>query len=242
MTSPAPRKLVVFDWDGTLMDTTAIIASGMRHAARELGCQVPERSAALRVIGLGWQRALTEAIPDLKPEDYPRFAAVFRDWYLPNEKRVVLFPGVKLLLSRLREKGVRLAVATGKSRPGLDRVLAQTGLGPLFETTVTADEYRPKPDPEMLEAVLLETGVAAQDAVMVGDTTHDLFMARAAKVAAIGVTTGGQRPEELLTASPETLCANTVELAAALGFPGLVTIEEYEAETHAEEAEEKCLE
>lgn len=130
-----PYDLVVFDWDGTIFDTTALIAEGIRFAARELGLAVPAFEAASTVIGLGWQDALRRAVPDLAYEDYPKFGEIFRRWYIPNEARVTLFPGTRRLIEGLHAEGLQLAVATGKSRPGLDRVLEQTGLAPYFVTT-----------------------------------------------------------------------------------------------------------
>lgn len=230
-----PYDLVVFDWDGTIFDTTALIAEGIRFAARELGLAVPAFEAASTVIGLGWQDALRRAVPDLAYEDYPKFGEIFRRWYIPNEARLTLFPGTRRLIEGLHAEGLQLAVATGKSRPGLDRVLEQTGLAPYFVTTRTPDECRPKPNPDMLEEIGIETGVEAARTVMIGDTTHDLFMARDYGCDGIAMLQGAQSASELDVAPAVARCRNTVELAAALGFPELVTPEMLVAERAARE-------
>lgn len=230
-----PYDLVVFDWDGTIFDTTALIAEGIRFAARELGLAVPAFEAASTVIGLGWQDALRRAVPDLAYEDYPKFGEIFRRWYIPNEARVTLFPGTRRLIEGLHAEGLQLAVATGKSRPGLDRVLEQTGLAPYFVTTRTPDECRPKPNPDMLEEIGIETGVEAARTAMIGDTTHDLFMARDYGCDGIAMLQGAQSASELDVAPAVARCRNTVELAAALGFPELVTPEMLVAERAARE-------
>ncbi len=218
--------LVVFDWDGTLMDTTALIARGIMHAAKVLGYPVPSFEEASSTIGLGWQEILQKTIPGCPPSRYPELLELYRTWYLPNEEKVFLFPGARKLLEGLHAEGVTLAVATGKSRRGLDRVFRRTGLGPLFASTHTAEECEPKPHPDMLERIAVETGIDRRRTVMVGDTTHDLFMARNYGCDSIAMTQGAQSVRELMMGEPAALCRSMAELARALGVPHLLTDED----------------
>lgn len=211
--------LVVFDWDGTIMDTTALITKSIQHAAREMGLRVPDDSLASSVIGLDWRRALAKAVPDLPLERAQEFAEIYKTFYLPNEERVWLFDGMSSLVRDLQSAGIMTAVATGKSRRGLDRVLTLTGLGDAFTTTKTADETAPKPHPDMLEEIAVETGADPSRTVMIGDTTHDLFMAKAYGCDAIGMTWGAMPAEELLKASPLALCSTAQQLRAVLERP-----------------------
>lgn len=208
---------VVFDWDGTMMDTTALIVKSIQHAAREMGIPVPSDEVASSIIGLDWRSALRIAVPDLPMERAMEFGEHYQAHYVPNEKRVFLFPGMAELAKELKASGVAVAVATGKSRRGLNRTLETTGLTDLFVTTKTADECTPKPHPEMLEEISIETGVDKSRMVMVGDTTHDLFMAKKFGCDGIGMTWGAMRAEELLKAEPVALVKNAEELRRLLG-------------------------
>lgn len=217
-TLPRPPRwdLVVFDWDGTIMDTTALITKSIQHAAREMGLPVPSDKIASSVIGLGWQRALAIAVPELDLSRAQEFAEHYKQFYLPNEEHVWLFDGMADLVRSLNAAGVQTAVATGKSRRGLDRVLELTRLADAFTTTKTADETAPKPHPAMLEEIGIETGVPPERTVMIGDTTHDLYMARAYHCAGIGMTWGAMRAEDLLPACPVALCDDAAALREAL--------------------------
>jgi len=203
-----PRRrfdLVVFDWDGTVVDSTAMIARCIQKAAADLGLAVPSLERASHVIGLGLQDALARAVPDLPPARIGEFSDRYRFHYFACEPEIVLFDGVRELLVELAEGGAQLAVATGKSRRGLDRAFGATGLGMFFSASRCADETHPKPHPAMLLELTEQLGVDVGDTVMIGDTTHDLEMARAAGTAAIGVTYGAHPREQLASIGPTGL-------------------------------------
>ncbi|GAA4344157.1 HAD family hydrolase [Pigmentiphaga soli] len=213
----AGYALVVFDWDGTLMDSTPSIVAAIQGACRDLGLRVPPDEAASWVIGLGLQDALLRTAPDLPPEQLPRFLDRYRFHYLTRDPQLRLFEGVEALLVRLRDAGVRLAVATGKSRVGLERAFDSTGLRRYFDASRCADESFSKPHPAMLNELLEELEVAPAAAVMVGDTSHDLDMARNAGVHGVGVTYGAHRIDELSACSPQALVGSVAELGQWLG-------------------------
>lgn len=208
--------LVVFDWDGTLVDSPAAIVECIQQASRDLGLEVPDPERASHVIGLGLEDSLRQAVPQLPRERYGEFAASYRRHFLAREDSMPLFAGVPRLLERLRSRGHRLAVATGKSRRGLDYALEQTGLGELFQATRTADEAFSKPHPQMLLDILDELGVSPREAVMIGDTTYDLEMARSARTHAVGVCSGGHGREELLRLEPLACLDQVVDLGTWL--------------------------
>src|SRR3954471_20815536 len=143
-------RLIVFDWDGTLVDSTALIASAIQHACRDIGEPVPEDVVARHVIGLGLSDALAHVAPGLPQERHRDLALRYRHHYLARDPEIPLFDGVREMLDELDARGLLLAVATGKSRVGLDRALAQHGLAHRFIASRCADEGRPKPDPDML--------------------------------------------------------------------------------------------
>ncbi|MEA3084901.1 MAG: phosphoglycolate phosphatase [Paraburkholderia sp.] len=201
--------LIVFDWDGTLMDSTAHITRSIQSACRDLGLPVPADEAASYVIGLGLRDALQIAAPTLDPVDYPRLAERYRFHYLVKDQTTELFVGVREMLQDLRDQGYLLAVATGKSRVGLNRALDQSRLTSLFDGTRCADETFSKPHPAMLHELTRELGQDPGRTVMVGDTTHDLQMAINAGVAGIGVTYGAH-PARSLTALSPTFVASSV--------------------------------
>lgn len=190
-------RMVVFDWDGTLVDSTAAITEAIQEAASDLGLARPSREQASHVIGLGLVDALRLATPDLTPERTPAFIDRYRHHFLARDVDVRPFPGIPELLDELASRDCRLAVATGKSRAGLDRALVQTGWQRLFETSRCADEGAPKPDRWMLDDICRECGLAPTDLVMVGDTTHDLGMARAAGADGLAVTYGAHPAQAL---------------------------------------------
>jgi len=197
VTTNGKFSLVVFDWDGTLMDTTGAIVHAIRQSAADLELPVPSQERAAHVIGLGMLDALAHAVPELTRERIPEYLERYRVHYFSRDATLAPFEGIVGLLERLAASDAWVAVATGKSRAGLDRALEQTGWSRFFVTTRTADEGAPKPDPWMLRDICEELGVAAESAVMVGDTTHDLDMASAAGTAAIGVTYGAHPRAEL---------------------------------------------
>lgn len=201
-------SLVVFDWDGTLVDSAAHIVDSIQAAARDLGLEIPSDHDARHIIGLGLIDAMEYLFPGVATEQYSAVADRYRHHYVTGEGVVKLFDGVEEGLARLEAKGHLLAVATGKSRRGLDRALSDTGLAHYFHATRCGDEGFPKPHPDMLEFLFDELGVERSGAVMVGDTTHDLEMAQAAKIDAIAVAYGAHDPGTLRAARP-TACVDT---------------------------------
>jgi phosphoglycolate phosphatase len=189
--------LVVFDWDGTLSDSTAAIARAIQDAAADLGLPVPDDTTASHVIGLGLHEALARAVPSLAPERIPEYSERYRVHYFAREAQLVLFPGARELLAELRAAGVLLAIATGKSQRGLQRALVSAGLDREFAATRCADQTHPKPHPAMLLELTDELMVAPERTLMVGDTTHDLQMAEAAHAAAVGLTQGAHPYDQL---------------------------------------------
>lgn len=205
-------RLLIFDWDGTLMDSAAHIVASIQASAVDLGLAVPDRERASYIIGLGLREALSHLFPELPEEEHPRLADRYRHHYLGRDHTIPLFVGVEPMLRGLAGRGARLAVATGKSRLGLDRALAQSGLGPLFEVTRTADEAFSKPHPAMLEMILAATGVAAADALMIGDTVHDLEMARNAGMDSLAVSYGAHHGALLAGCAPRVICGSIPDL------------------------------
>jgi phosphoglycolate phosphatase len=187
-----PRRfdLIVFDWDGTLMDSARCIAESLQAACRDLGHAVPSDRDARYVIGLGLNDAMAHVLPGVDPSDYPSVVERYRHHFLSHDSGTTLFSGVAELLQHLRNKGHMLAVATGKTRRGLDRALEQTGLAPHFHATRCADESKSKPDPEMLHWLMKTLAVEPQRTLMIGDTTHDMEMARNAGVPPLGIAHG----------------------------------------------------
>ncbi|KDE40022.1 MAG: HAD-IA family hydrolase [Nitrincola lacisaponensis] len=196
-------ELLIFDWDGTIIDSEASIIQSMQAAARDLTIEEPVDAAVRNIIGLG----LPEAIQMLFPAADGALVQAVRERYVhhflsADPTRSSLFPGVRETLQRLSDEGFRLAVATGKSRRGLNRVLADTQLGGLFEVTKCADETASKPDPLMLEEILLITDLAADRAVMIGDTEYDLEMGQRARMDTVAVSYGAHELERLTRWNP----------------------------------------
>ncbi|MCD6733275.1 MAG: HAD-IA family hydrolase [Burkholderiaceae bacterium] len=202
-------RLVVFDWDGTLIDSTAAIVHAIRASAADLGLPVPTREQASHVIGLGLFEAIRAAVPTIDRDRMPAYIERYRHYYLRRDPDLAPFDGVPQLLSELADSGAWLAVATGKSRVGLNRALDQMGWTARFLTTRCADEGAPKPDPWMLRDIGDELGIDPSAMVMVGDTTHDLGMARAAGASAIAVAYGAH-PREALETEPALAIVDTV--------------------------------
>jgi phosphoglycolate phosphatase len=202
-------SLIVFDWDGTIIDSAATIAECIRDSARDMGLPVPSTERASHVIGLGLHDSLRMAVPELQTHQYPEFVASYRRHFLAREDAMGLFTGMDDLLQDLRQRHL-LAIATGKSRRGLDRALAATGVGPYFSASRCADETNPKPHPAMLLELMDELDVSKEHILMIGDTTHDLEMAKAAEVDSVAVTYGAH-PEEGLRACKPLECFSTVD-------------------------------
>ncbi len=183
-------ELLVFDWDGTLMDSAAAIVAAIQAACRDLGVEAPPDERARHVIGLGLGDALRHAVPNLPEARYPQMVERYRYHYLSRDHELTLFAGAGELVAELAADGFMLAVATGKSRLGLDRALKVSGLGPYFHDSRCADECHSKPHPQMLEELMAAFAVAPERTLMIGDTTHDLQMAKNAGVAALAVDYG----------------------------------------------------
>ncbi|MCX7141263.1 MAG: HAD-IA family hydrolase [Proteobacteria bacterium] len=203
-------ELLVFDWDGTLMDSASAIVASIQASCSDLGLKVPERERAAHVIGLGLKDALSYAVPELPPSDYGKLAERYKFHFMARDPDIELFPGVREMLIALKEKGHMLAVATGKSRAGLDRVLEATQLGQYFDSSRCADETHSKPHPAMLQELMQELAVSREATLMIGDTAHDLQMAVSAGVAALGVSYGAH-PRENLTALNPIDCIDAPE-------------------------------
>lgn len=202
-------RLIVFDWDGTIIDSAATIAECIRESARDMRLPVPSMERASHVIGLGLHDSLRTAVPELQPHQYPDFVAHYRRHFLSREDSMALFAGMEDLLKELKDRHL-LAIATGKSRRGLDRALAATGVGPYFASSRCADETSPKPHPAMLLELMQELGFSRNQVLMIGDTSHDLEMARAAEVDSVAVTYGAH-PETGLKACGPTGCVSSVK-------------------------------
>lgn len=204
--------LVVFDWDGTLMDSTVAIAHSIQAAAVDLGLPVPPIERVRHVIGMGLGDALSYVVPELEAARAAEFAARYRHHYATHEDRLGLYAGALELLEAIAAADVKLAVATGKSRLGLARALEATGLTSCFAATRCADQTHPKPHPAMLLELMQELGSTPTRTLMVGDTTHDLGMAQAAATRAVAVTHGAHTVEQLGAYQPVALVHSLPEL------------------------------
>jgi len=187
-------SLLVFDWDGTLADSTALIAGAIQQACRDVGEPVPDDVRARHVIGLGLTDALAYVAPGLAAERHRDLAARYREHYLAGDAEIPLFEGAREMLGELADAGFLLAVATGKTRAGLDRALEQQAIAHYFIATRCADEGAPKPNPDMLLHLMDVVGAKPHNTLMIGDTTHDLELARNAGAAAVAVCYGAHEP------------------------------------------------
>ena len=195
MTPNRNFDLIVFDWDGTLFDSTALIARCIQAACGDLGIAVPSDHDASYVIGMGLAEALQHAAPSLPRERYRDLADRYRHHYFARQHEIVFFDGTLEMLNALKARNHLLGVATGKSRRGLDDALNGSALKGLFDATRTADETASKPDPRMLLELMAEFGVPPERTLMIGDTTHDLQLALNAGTASIGVSYGAHDHE-----------------------------------------------
>ena len=209
-----PRRfdLIAFDWDGTLFDSTAIIVRCIQAAVRDVGGTVPTDKEAAYVIGMGLMQALAHAAPDVPPEKYTELGNRYRFHYIQHQDDLSLFDGVLPLLNDLRERGHLLAVATGKSRRGLDEALHSVDLRGVFDGSRTADQTAGKPHPLMLQELMAEFDVAPARLLMIGDTTHDLQMAVNAGCASVGVSYGAHEPDAFHALQPRAVGHSVREL------------------------------
>ncbi|HRH89242.1 MAG TPA: HAD-IA family hydrolase [Rubrivivax sp.] len=212
MTRARRFDLIAFDWDGTLFDSTGLIVRCIQAACRDLGTTVPSDARAAHVIGLGLADALRHAAPELPAERYAELGRRYRHHYVARQHEVVLFEGTREMLAALKARNHWLAVATGKSRLGLNEALDSAALGRFFDGTRTADETASKPDPLMLLELMAELGVEPQRMLMVGDTTHDLQLAANAGVACVAVSYGAHPSADLHRHAPLFVAHSTREL------------------------------
>ncbi len=215
---PRARRfdLIAFDWDGTLFDSTGLIVRCIQAACRDIGTPVPDDMQAAYVIGLGLMDALKHAVPDLPAERYPELGRRYRHHYMAWQHEIVLFEGTREMLHALKTRSHWLAVATGKTRLGLDQALASAQLESFFDGTRTADQTASKPDPLMLRELMAELGAEPSRTLMVGDTTHDLQLAANAGVASVGVSYGAHAPDNFRRFAPLFVAHSTAELSGWL--------------------------
>ncbi|KHF76442.1 phosphoglycolate phosphatase [Acinetobacter sp. neg1] len=203
-------ELIIFDWDGTLFDSVGQIVASLQYAAQQFEQPLTDE-AAKSIIGLGLPEVMQILFPQV-PHLHQELLQCYADHYVANSKGDVWFNGVAELLMDLKQQGLKLAVATGKSRKGLDRVLTQTNSHALFDITRAASETKSKPDPLMLQEILAEMDVAVERAIMVGDTSYDLEMAQNLSMPRIGVSYGVHSIETLQQYQPLTIAHNVQDL------------------------------
>ena len=204
--------LIAFDWDGTLFDSTAAITRSIQLAVADVGGTVPSDAQASYVTGMALLPALAHAAPDVPQEKYNDLANRYRYHYLKQQELISLFAGVLPMLEALRERGHWLAVATGKSRRGLNEALQHVDLRGMFDSSRTADETAGKPHPLMLQELMAELDVPPERLLMIGDTTHDLQMARNAGCASVAVAYGAHDPRDLQACQPLHVAADVADL------------------------------
>ncbi|WP_144207026.1 HAD family hydrolase [Shewanella donghaensis] len=198
-------QLVIFDWDGTLMNSIGKIVDCMQCVAQELALDIPSEQAVRDIIGLSLLPVMEKLFPN-NSDRYDDLLAAYKNYYLNiNVTPTPLFEGIERILKQISDAGYTLAIATGKRREGLDRLLAETGLGHYFVATRSADEAHSKPHPSMILSLLEELDVKAEHAVMIGDSKLDIAMANNAGVSSIAVTYGAHSLEDLLTESPTAM-------------------------------------
>jgi phosphoglycolate phosphatase len=212
MTPNRNFDLIVFDWDGTLFDSTALITRCIQAACADLGVSVPSDRDASYVIGMGLAEALQHAAPTLPRERYRDLADRYRHHYFARQHEIVFFDGTLEMLHALKARNHLLGVATGKSRRGLDDALNGSALKGLFDSTRTADETASKPDPRMLLELMAEFGVPPERTLMIGDTTHDLLLASNAGTASVGVGYGAHDHESFAEFAPRHVAHSVADL------------------------------
>ncbi|MFC0048416.1 HAD-IA family hydrolase [Rheinheimera tilapiae] len=206
-------KVVIFDWDGTVMDSVGKIVNSVRIAAERLTLPVPTEHAAKQIIGLSLEPAFKTLFPDSTVAERELLSEHYKDVYSNVDKTPTpLFEGAELVFSTLRQRGYQLAVATGKARRGLDRMFAETKTGHHFITSRCSDEAQSKPHPQMLQHILSELQLVAAQAVMIGDSRYDLMMAHSIEMPRIGVTHGVHGHAEFAPFNPLAVVDNLTAL------------------------------
>jgi phosphoglycolate phosphatase len=212
-------RLIIFDWDGTLLDSTGHIVNSVQRAARDLNWQLPDNRAVKDIIGLGLPEAIRALFPDSTEDDVRALRSNYARHFMDeNQDTSCFFAGVPDLLHRLHESGFLLGLATGKARPGLERVWRKHRVGHFFHASRCSDECPSKPDPGMVLELLETLSVAPGEAVLVGDTRFDLDMAQSAGVAGVGVRYGAHPPAVLEQSQPLALVDDLGELMPLLGL------------------------
>ncbi len=215
MTPIKKYKLVIFDWDGTVMDSVTKIVNCIRSSAESLNLVPPSDEAIKNIIGMSLEKAIDVLFPD-NVAQHQALISGYKYQYSVDTTPTPVFANVVSVLNALKEQGIVLAVATGKGRGGLERLLDQSQLRHFFSATRTSDEALSKPSPDMLYQLLEELGISAQDAVMIGDTQIDMTMAKAAGMDRIGVTMGVHNAQQLNKLSPVATVDNYLQLQQVL--------------------------
>ena len=213
---PKQFDLLIFDWDGTLMDSAGVIVDSIQRACEDIGQPTPSDRASRQIIGLGLTQALQTLLPDLPAHDYPRLVERYRHHYLGRDDQIPLFEGVASGIGALHASGFQLAVATGKSSIGLSRALEASGLGAWFAATRCADQTHSKPHPAMVLELIDELGADPARTLVIGDTSHDLLMASNAGVASLGVSYGAHEAGDLHPHTPLAVLDSFAEVYAWL--------------------------
>ena len=209
---PKRFELLVFDWDGTLMDSAEAIVEALQAACTDLALPIPSDENARFIIGMSLRDALAHILPELDESEHPRVAERYRHHFLLRDGATTLFPGARDTIQELHTRGFLLGIATGKSRRGLDRALQATGLAQYFHATRCADEGYCKPHPGMLTELMNTIGAAPHKTLMIGDTSHDMAMARSADVERVGVAYGAHAGDALAPYEPLACCHSMSEL------------------------------
>lgn len=205
--------LIIFDWDGTLVDSINWIVMSLSDAAEKCGCQVPEEQAIKDIIGLSIEKATDTLFPTLNKETRQQLMTCYSEEFFSKQiLKDDLFAGVEKMLIDLKQKGYLLAVATGKNKIELDRALQGTGLSGFFDITRCADQTASKPQPDMLNEIIEQTGVSRDRAVMVGDSIHDMKMAINAGIKSIAVLCGANSQDHLKQYNPLLNLQQTTQL------------------------------
>lgn len=209
--------LIVFDWDGTLVDSVDWIVQCLTKAAVSHGCMAPDQQDVKDIIGLSIHKALDKLFPDMEQEIRPQLIASYSEAFFSRQiSKQDMFVGVDEMLIQLKQAGYQLAVATGKSRNGLDKAMQGTGLEDFFHVTKCADETASKPNPDMLDEIIKEMDVAKDRVLMIGDSTHDMQMAINAGVSSVAVLCGANSHQQLQQYKPLLNLQQTSELLQIL--------------------------
>jgi len=218
---PAKIKFIVFDWDGTLMDSEAQIVSCLHAAIADLGLEPMDDDTVKNVIGLGLREAIDTLVPGRNDQFHQTFVEFYRTHWFQSGKSA-LFEGAREVLDIIRQQDMLLGIATGKARRGLKRVLDETGLEPLFHATRCADEAHSKPHPQMLLDMMQELGVGPEETIMVGDTEYDMEMATNAGTGKVAVRSGVHSAERLQQHAPLVCLDRVADMPGWMSETGLL--------------------